>query len=1414
MLQGFSITDQQQQPVCTIPYLKVTINPFALLYQQKVIIHELLMRDSRVVCVRLQGEEGYNVQQLFMRLVAGREAGPDLYFRGFRIHKALLKNCAFRLDDQTKPATLTDGYHIQLESITAALSDVYMGGEHWGGLIKKFEGYDITKDVHIQHLVGRVTVTPNNYVLHHLYMATPYSHLLGDFAVMHEGLGALMTDPGHAHITADIADLQVDTQEVAAFCPCLQGYDTIYKFQGRLEGRLNALVIPHYQLAFGKSALQGSASLQNLSQLDDLRFAIAIDEGCLHDSDILPYVSASHVVWLQRVALCHLQLHCTGSLHQVVTQGVFVTNLGTVATDFTIARDVSHAAAVRYEGEIKATDFHVGTLLADPQLGAVTLQAMVNGKGVTLATACAHITTRIQQLTWRSYSYQNISVAGDIGGTYFSGKVAIDDPHWVSALDLQVTASEAKKSLALQGTIGSIACHQLGWVAHPLQLQGRVTMGLQGDSWADLVGKVLLQDVHIGLNNQLLINKEMAITTVIAGKDHTFCLSSDFVDAEVVGSATYGTWFNDMQVLCDHLRNQLRFGDTALCSSGPRQYTGTPYAFQYKVHCKQPDLLLHFLGGHVAITPHTTLEGSFQHSADAVQFSLHTSEIPCIQFSHHRFTQGQLSFFTNYHKASATLTASGQLTGQAHQWKHCLTAEQLRLDMNLLNDTLSLHSTIGHEKSLLQWVLHASAKVGQPSWQLHLLDTTLRLGEEVWRLDPQNAIQISPSSIACQNVTLTCQEQVIALAGQLSKQGSEFLHIIMQHFSLDKLSPIADTALAGRLQGTLHITTRADQPMLQGEVYVQEACIAGLHLGDVAVQTAWLDRERCMQVAGRLSKAEQEIIHLHGFYRPAHATQKLDLVATFSQTPLGCLEPLIDPVVSQLQGMLSGRVSVKGSLAKPLIKGKCGLDDVTLQFKHLKAIYHGKGTMYFQGHNMQVAALQLVDQNKGYADFAGSVAYHSLDNIQLDLKGEMHCIEVLNTGVEDNIHCYGRGVLSGDIHLKGPVQQLDIYANGITEGGTSLTIPVLKFNKIAEQEDFIRFVTLHPTTTVTSNPSPTTHAAEPSLDDLNLHLNLEITPVTHTQILFAGKNGDTLQAKGRGRLAIRSNVKDTFHISGSYELVEGDYHFTIYNVIKKKFQIVPGSTITWLDQIEDGMLRLQATYTQWASLLPLVGHVEKSKQLDNLKTKYPTQVDLSIAGSLGAPQIQFNIQLLQLPPEASLQEAVSVLQERIATDSDYLKTQVFSLIMLKKFAFSGQNVLFEDNSAVVQRSLGELFSQQLNSLAESINEDLEIKTDIDNDEEVQLPIKLSYNLWRNRLVISGESKIRPYDEQGMYIRDILDHWSLAYNLTRDKRLQLKLRGYPTGRNLTINREHPVIGGVSLLYQKSFNSWKMLFRKSQ
>lgn len=1408
VLKNFSISDTDNHPVCTLPYLQLTLNPLALLYKPYVSLHRLQIKRGEIHGVQKQGDEAYNIQQLLTRLTAGDTTSAIFTYKGITIRKALFTDCGLWLDDQTKPPTSAfDPYHIQLESITVALSDLHIVADTWNGAIERFEGYDTVQDINIQHLQGQFSITPKAYLLQHVYITTPYSHLRGDFTVRHQGWEALMVDPYHAHITADIVDLQVDTQELGAACPYLKGQNAIYQFQGKIAGTMYELAVSHCQIAAGNSYVKGTASFQKLSQIDDMHFSVAIDEGCVHAIDILPFVTQQYVPLLQKIAFCNLQTQCTGTLHNMVMEGQFETNMGKVTTNLAIQNALPNAV-ITYQGEINTIDFNLGALLDAQNLGAVTLQAIIDGQGLDMQAAHAHITTMIPTLTWRSYAYQNIYAAGEVRNMCFAGKVAIDDPHLASHLDLQVNALEAKKAINVQGTLDSLAVDKLGWITQPLQLQSKINIALQGDAWMDLVGKAILEDLHLGFNNQVLTSKEVAITTKKTGNHHTCCLTSDVMDAEIAGTNSYGNWAHDLQTLLEHHKQQTTFGNTLATSQHP--YTNTPYTFKYHINCKQTELLLRLLDLDIAITPDTTLHGSFSQSHEEIQWQLETSEIANIHFSQHRFTNSQLKMTASYHKESATLSTNSQLQVQAHQWKDRIATEQLWLAINWMNDTIQLESTLGNANSAVQYNLHATARVAQPTWQLHFQDTSIRLGDERWIVNPKNAIQIHPKVIACQDLTFTCQEQTIALAGQLSHKTAETLDITITNFLLDKLSPLVDTQLAGVIHGTLNIINWPGQPTLQGDLYIQKASVAGLHLGDVAINTSWLDTKQCMQVVGKLTKDEQAIIDLYGFYKPYHTTQQLDLVASFSQTPLVCLEPLITTVVSQLQGSLSGKVSIKGSLAKPIIQGNGNLEDLTLQFTHLKAIYNGHGKVHFLGNTMQVETLHLVDANKGYVDFAGTVAYHTLDNIQLDLQGDMHRVEVLNTTSTDNIHFYGTGVISGDIHLKGPVQQLDIYANSITEEGTRLTIPIAKLNKIAEQEDFIRFVKRQPNQP--THASSTADVSTPSVADLNLYLNLDLTPAAHTKILFSGKNGDTIQAKGKGKLKIEYNINNTFHIAGSCELVEGDYNFTIYEVIRKKFQILPGSTITWVNNIDDGMLQLRATYNQSASLLPLVANRSNINNKETLKTKYPIQVGMSITGILAAPQIMFDIQLLQLPQESILQEAVESLQEKLAADSDYLKTQVFSLIMLKKFAPIGQNLLLEDDNTLLQLGVGELFSQQLNNLTAYISDDLEIETDIDNDKELQVPIKLSYNLWRDRLVIASESKIKLYDKEAMYFRDILDTFSLAYTLTKDKRVQIKLRGYPTGKKLNMNLANPIIGGISVLYLNSSNRLKTLFWK--
>ena len=1416
-VEGLEITDENNHRICTISYLKFNINPFALFYTQNLIIHDLKIQEGKMHCVRKQGEEYYNVQRLLIRLIKDDHTAPKMVnYKGLTIRKALLDNCALWVHDDTKPYIVNfDPYHFQLESITIALSDLHLGGENWRGSIDKFAGYDVRRDLEIQHLQGNVTITPTAYLFHHVYIQTAYSYLRGHFSLEHQGLETLLADPYHAYITADIQTLQLDTQEISAWVPYLMGDNTIYKLKGKAEGKLNDLLVPDCQIAFGNSYLTGSGNLQNLGKIDMMHFSVAIHEGCLHVKDILHYIPEQYVGLLQKIQVCYLQTNCTGTLCSVVTQGQFETQIGKITTNLAIQRACSNAS-ITYQGEVNTTEFELGKLLDLPELGSITLDAKVAGQGIDFATACAHITTKIHKLNFWSYNYQNIYANGDVGNMFFVADITIDDPHLVSNLNLKYNGRDFTKAIDVQGILRSAALDQLGLVPDPLQVNCKVSIALQGDKWTDLVGEAHLEDIHLSFNKQLLTSKEIAITTTKVANYHTFSLRSDFIDAEIEGSTTYITLINDLKIFINNYKNQLRCGNT-LCAASHHPYSHTPYAFNYYFTCKKPDLLLPLLGVHI-VTPTnttTTLDGSFQNSNDEVGFKLSTSEIRGIQLGHHRLINSQLSLVTQHHKESSTISANGQVKLQAHQWKDNIITEQVFLDMQWMNDTIHLYSRVGNEKSLVQCSTHAIVNVAQTIWQLHLQDTNIRFGDEIWILDPKNAIQISQVAVECKDLIFTCQDQAITFASQMSNNSPKKLDIIIKNFLLNKLSPIADTELTGILQGTLNITNMPNQPNLQGYICVERASIAGLQLGDLSIQASWIDQKRHMQLKGILTKDQLDIITLSGVYMPYHATQKLDLIANFFQAPLAGLEPFIDPIVSQLQGELSGMLSIKGSLAKPLIKGKCTLEHGRLQFKHLKSIYEVKAAMRFLGDTMAVETLHLLDRNQGYVDFSGTVTYSTLANLHLDLKGQMHQVEVLNTEAVDYPHFYGTGIVSGDIHLEGLVQHLNIYANVITKRGTSLTIPVLKLNKIAEQQDFIRFVTLYPT----QAPQPLLESEigiPPLAADLHLHLNLEITPEARTKIICAGKNGDTIQAKGKGNLTIHFNINNTFHLSGNYELLEGDYSFTIYEVIKKKFKIVPGSTITWIDDIDDGMLHLKATYTQKTSLMPLIGHLVKNKnnKLDTLKVKYPIQVGVAITGSLAAPVINFDIQLLQLPQDPTLQEVITVFQEKIATDSDYLKTQVFSLIMFKKFAMSGENVLFDDNNTLFQRSLGELFSQQLNNLGAYISEDLEIETDIDNEETLQVPIKVSYNIWSDRLVISGESKIKLYDEQAMYFRDILDAWSLTYHLTSDKRIQIKLCGYPTGKKLNINLSKPIVGGISLLYKNSFNSWKLFFGRRE
>ena len=101
-------------------------------------------------------------------------------------------------------------------------------------------------------------------------------------------------------------------------------------------------------------------------------------------------------------------------------------------------------------------------------------------------------------------------------------------------------------------------------------------------------------------------------------------------------------------------------------------------------------------------------------------------------------------------------------------------------------------------------------------------------------------------------------------------------------------------------------------------------------------------------------------------------------------------------------------------------------------------------------------------------------------------------------------------------------------------------------------------------------------------------------------------------------------------LTGAYNLNEGSYLVSLESIIKKKFEIDPGSTIIWNGDPLDAEISINAKYSVRASPYDLVAdQMTGLSDIDKggYKQRYPLLVMLKLRGKLLNPEISFEIQL-------------------------------------------------------------------------------------------------------------------------------------------------------------------------------------------
>ena len=321
------------------------------------------------------------------------------------------------------------------------------------------------------------------------------------------------------------------------------------------------------------------------------------------------------------------------------------------------------------------------------------------------------------------------------------------------------------------------------------------------------------------------------------------------------------------------------------------------------------------------------------------------------------------------------------------------------------------------------------------------------------------------------------------------------------------------------------------------------------------------------------------------------------------------------------------------------------------------------------------------------------------------------------------------------------------------------------------------------------------------------------------KLLMDPTSSDSLVVKGEAALSFTMDRSGKMSLTGAYNLNEGSYLISLEEVIKRKFDIVPGSTIIWNGDPLDANISINATYEVRTAPYDLVADQMaglSDAEKGGYKQLYSFLLVLKLRGAILKPEISFEIQLLP-EDKGILGGAVNQKLIMMNEDPSALNKQVFALLILGRFV--QENPLQSESggaSTLIRSTVSNFLSTQLNQLTSKFVHGVEMNFDIKSYDDyqtgtaqgrTQVGIGLKKQLFNERLSvqIGGNLDVEGAAAKQNSVSNLTGDVTVEYKITKDGRFLLKVFRHNQYEGAIEGQL--IETGAGVVFVKDFNKWK-------
>ena len=474
------------------------------------------------------------------------------------------------------------------------------------------------------------------------------------------------------------------------------------------------------------------------------------------------------------------------------------------------------------------------------------------------------------------------------------------------------------------------------------------------------------------------------------------------------------------------------------------------------------------------------------------------------------------------------------------------------------------------------------------------------------------------------------------------------LNVEFKEIQLDHLNDLVNSdnfSIDGVANVSASIRDIFGNPGIASNVDVKDIILMGRRMGDITADSHWNSANNSLNVNGVLMQEGKEILNLEGLYWPKKEKDKLEATLKVNELDLTILELTSAKGISEFGGMASGVLNVGGRFIEPDITGRLFLQDATVRIDYLNTTYTFSDEVTVEKDWMGIDYTEVYDEFGNVANVNGTVAHENFKNWNYDFSVEFDnllCFD-LDKGMNDQF--YGIGFAEGEAFISGFNSEISIEVNAKSNRGTLISIPLGESGDV-KLENFISF----------KSEAKEENNVVSNLSGLDLNLNIEMNRDAFVRLIFDEQIGDIMEGRGAGLITMDIDSRGEFNMRGNYIIEEGDYLFTLKNIVNKRFEVENGGSIRWTGDPYQAIIDIDAVYKVRASLSEF-----SSNNTDVVKRNVLTLCRMNLANNLLTPDINFEIDV----PNISSGERGIVINE-INSELE-LNRQFFSLIVLNKY---------------------------------------------------------------------------------------------------------------------------------------------------